>query len=177
MNKDQCFFLGTVTRTHGLNGNVIVKLEGDDQKEYEQMESVFLEIQEKLVPFFINSISIKSNETAIVDFEFIDDEKWAKRIIGARLFLPEEFFPELGNSSFYFHEVIDFKVIDNATGDEIGTVKEIIDYPQHSVMAVMKGYTEILIPVSDEIFKTVDRENQILYADLPEGLLDIYLEN
>jgi len=176
MEKDQCFYLGKVARTHGLNGNVTVKLEGDDQKEYEGMESVFLEIQGKLVPFFINSISIKSNETAIVDFQFIDNEQWAKRIVGAKLYLPEEFLPELDESTFYFHEVEGFTVIDNATGNEIGTVKEIVEYPQHSVMSVMDGNKEILIPVSDDIFKNIDREAKVLYADLPEGLLDIYLE-
>jgi len=36
---------------------------------------------------------------------------------------------------------------------------------------------EILIPVSDEIVKTINREKEELYTNLPEGLLEIYLSD
>ncbi len=39
----------------------------------------------------------------------------------------------------------------------------------------MKDYTEILVPLNNDILKEVDRENKSLKINAPEGLIEIYL--
>ena len=52
MRKEDCYFLGKITRRHGLAGNVILKLDTDQPELYNKLESIFVEINGLLVPFF-----------------------------------------------------------------------------------------------------------------------------
>ena len=53
MKKEDCYFLGTITRTHGLQGNVVLKLDTDQPEMYNKLESIFVEVNGLLVPFFV----------------------------------------------------------------------------------------------------------------------------
>ncbi len=173
MRVDDCFLLGYVIKPHGLKGEVSVLLDVDYPEVYKEMESVFLEIDRRLVPFFISALSL-SGDRAVVRFEDIDTFEQAESIKGCALYLPEDELPEMDDDQFYFHEIIGFQVIDDAAG-LIGTVKHVYDSGKQDLLAIDHGGTEILVPVIDEIVKRVDRENNTLYVTLPDGLLDIYL--
>jgi 16S rRNA processing protein RimM len=65
-------------------------------------------------------------------------------------------------------------VVDENYG-ELGTIKEILDYPNQAVMQIFRGDKEVLIPVNDDIISKVDRETRTIHIKAPEGLIDIYL--
>ena len=56
MRKEDCYLLGKITRKHGLSGNIILKLDTDQPEFYKNLESIFVEINGLLVPFFIEKI-------------------------------------------------------------------------------------------------------------------------
>jgi 16S rRNA processing protein RimM len=58
---------------------------------------------------------------------------------------------------------------------EIGKIKDVIELPHQTILQIMKGYTEILVPLNKEILKNVDRINQIIQIKAPDGLIDIYI--
>ena len=82
----------------------------------------------------------------------------------------------LSGNKFYFHEVINFEVIDGVKGN-IGKIKQILDYPTQAIFEIINAENkEILIPITDEIISKVDRANQKIEIATPEGLIDLYLE-
>jgi len=168
------YYLGTITKLHGNNGDVNAYLDVDEPLEYEMLNMVFLNINNAPVPYFIKSIKILNNK-AVISFEDIDSVDKASSLIKKEMYLPLSTLPELTGNKFYFHEVTGFKIIDNNFG-ELGTLKEILDYPNQAVMQILRGEKEILIPVNDDIIKTVDRDNKIINIEAPDGLIDIYLE-
>ena len=174
MSVDDCYQLGHVIRTHGLKGDITILLDVDHPEDYQNMESVFVEIDRNLVPFFIESVRITGNR-ASVKLEDVDSLESAERLRGARLFLPLDNLPELDETQFYFHEIVGFAVVDKALG-ELGTVKEVYSSGVQSTLAMNYKDSEILIPVVDHVIGKVDRKERKLYVDLPEGLLDIYLD-
>ena len=175
MSIDDFYFLGKITRTSGHTGELFVFLDVDDPEKYHNLESFFIEINKQYVPFFIEKINLKPNSNkAVVRLQDIDSMEKAASLVNASLYLPMEQLPPLKGKSFYFHEVIGFKVIDAAHGD-IGEVRQIFDLPQQALLQVMLGKKEILIPLNDEIITSVDRKNKILKIDAPEGLIEIYL--
>lgn len=174
MNKESCYEIGFVSKPHGLNGAVTVVLDVDNPLEYQKLESVFLEISGRLVPFFISSIQIRNN-SAIIEFEEINDRDQFNEIKSAKLFLPLDFLPQLPDDEFYYHEVIDYTVIDK----NLGTLGEITGFntsgPQPIMVMEYKG-KEILIPASKEIVIKPNKKDRTMEVHLPEGLLEIYLE-
>ena len=52
MKKDDAYYLGKIVKKYGLKGELLAKIDTDEPENYENMESVFLEIRGKLIPFF-----------------------------------------------------------------------------------------------------------------------------
>ena len=164
--------LGHISRKHGYKGEVVAVFDTDQPERYEKLESVFVEVHAELVPFFIEEIAQNSRGHFILRFEDVD-EKEAERFIERQLWLPLDLLPKLTGKNFYFHEVIDFKVIDKSTGP-VGICLEVLDRTAQPIFRIMDDDTEVLVPAVDEFIEEIDRENKIIWLNTPEGLLDLY---
>ncbi len=173
MNKSDCYFLGTVTKLHGYNGELNIFLDVDNSENYKKLKSVLIEVNKDLVPFFVQSISFKTSNV-IVKLEDVDTPEQATPLVNHDLYLPLTSLPPLTGKRFYFHEVIGFKVIDEHEG-EMGEIAKILDLPRQAVIEMIYKDKEVLIPISDEIVVKVDRDNKQFFVKLPDGLLAIYL--
>ena len=177
MKVDACFQLGYVSGTHGLSGEVHVILDSDQPENYKDLESVFLLLkgENALIPFFIQGIQIKG-EKAIVKFEEVTSLNQASVLTGSLLYLPLDVLPKMEGDNFYFHELISWRVIDQQLG-ELGSIIS-INHQSPQILLVMEYQKrEVLIPYTDKIVIRVDRINQQVHVSLPEGLLEIYLED
>jgi 16S rRNA processing protein RimM len=173
MNIDACYQLGYIVRTHGVKGQVVAFFDVDYPEDYEELESVFLQLNGKLVPFFIDALDIQPNGRIIIKFEDVDSIVEAEKLKSIPLFLPLDQLPELDEDQFYFHEVIGYTVIDEQLG-ELGTIREIYEMPYQDLMAMDYQGVEVLIPVQDELILRADKVAHKLYVNLPDGLVDMY---
>jgi len=173
MDQDSCFHLGFILKPHGTKGEVQLFLDVDDPKNYGGLDSLFLEINSKLIPFFIKKITI-ADTYAIVKFEDVSSIEEAERLKSVQAYLPLEKLPKLQNGQFYYHEIIGYEVVDAVEGN-LGPVEDIISLPQHDVLIFKCKGKEVLAPLHDEVIREIDHENKAIYVTLPEGLLDVYL--
>lgn len=172
MTKEECFYVGKVTKTWGIKGQVVLFLDVDDPTEYAEMDSILIETKTGLVPYFIEELNLNGNK-AVATFEDLSPEESAA-LVGRDLYLPLDVLPKLEGNQFYYHEIIGFKVIDTEKGD-IGTIASVLEYPAQPLFQIMKGDTEILIPIIDQVIKRVDRDGKTIYIEAPNGLIDLYL--
>ncbi|MBE6346022.1 MAG: 16S rRNA processing protein RimM [Lentimicrobiaceae bacterium] len=175
MTKDKCFYIGKIVKTHGLKGEVTLRIDNEQFDEIEELNYFLLDINDKLIPFFIENIVYHSNK-AFVLFQDLKNLEAANQLVGCVVYLPLDLLPEKDGNDFYSHEVIDFVVVDEEKG-ELGKVQEIIEYPTQSIIQIIKNDKEILIPIHDDIIKNVDREGKKILINAPAGLIDMYLEN
>ncbi|MHA8066146.1 ribosome maturation factor RimM [Aquirufa sp. ROCK2-A2] len=175
MAKQEYFELGTLSKPHGIKGAFHVYLDVDDPYEYEGLSSVFVQIGNDLVPYFIVDIQVKSNLN-LISLEGIDTIDAAKDLVGSKLFLPLSFLPKLKDDQYYYHEVVGYQVVDLNLGN-LGIVKEIYSTGAQDVIVMTYKLKEVLIPLTDEIVPKVDKKNQIVQTNLPDGLLEVYLED
>lgn len=175
MAKQEYFELGQINKPHGVKGGMHVHLDVDDPLLYEDLDAVFVQENGELVPYFIEDLQIRSN-IQLMQLEGINDLDAAKAMVGAKLFLPVEVLPDLGENKFYFHEIIGFQVVDAKEGD-LGLVKEVISLGAQEVISMTYQHKEVLIPLSDAIVSRVDKTQKIVHTDLPDGLLAVYLED
>ena len=173
MTKDDCFYIGRVAKTHGIKGEVTIKLDVDDPSAYLDMKYFLLEINKVLTPFFVERL-ILSGDKFFVGIQDVNTVEAASVLTGKSVFLPLEMLPKLTGKQFYYHEVKGFTVVDENKG-ELGPIKEILEYPTQAIIQVFKDGKEILIPILDQVIVKVDRKGKKLHVKAPEGLIDMYL--
>ncbi len=173
-NFDDYFYLGKVIKPHGYQGRLSVFLDTDDPDEYLNLKVVFLDINGAPVPYFVEEMSLMNNK-AVITFADIKSEEQAEKLIKKDIYLPLDQLPPLTGNQFYYHEITGMKLKDDTFGD-IGTVSEVLEYSNQAIIQTFHNEKEVLIPISDEIIRLVDRDNNTLYLNLPEGLLEVYLD-
>lgn len=174
MHQDGFFLIGKIQKTFGNQGQLLVNLAPEFSETSIVPESVFLETQGERVPFFIESWESKPGNKALVRFEDAMNMESAARLTGCKIFIPDSGMPELPEDEFYFHEIIGFQVNDRFFGI-IGKLTNILEFPQQTIMQIMQGDKEILIPLVDEIVTRVDKKKQLIFIEAPEGLISLYL--
>ena len=175
MTKEECFNLGYISRRVGNKGEVAFVLDVDNSSRYNKIETVFLEINKSLIPFFIKKIVVSRN-FATVSIDGIDTVEKADELVGSGLYLPLSFLPPLKEKKFYFHELTGYSVFDKTYG-EIGIVQSVLDFPQQLIFQIIKDKNEILIPAKEDFIVSIDRTKKELHLNAPEGLIDIYIQN
>ncbi|WP_027127365.1 ribosome maturation factor RimM [Gelidibacter mesophilus] len=174
MQKKDCFYVGKIVKKYSFKGELLIKLDADEPEIYEDMDSVFVDLRNNLVPFFIESSQLHKSELLRVKFEDVDTEQDADALLKCDLYLPLEFLPKLEDDKFYFHEIIGFTIEDVNFG-KVGVVKSINDSTAQALFEIDRDGIEILIPMHDAFIKNVDKKNKTILVETPEGLIDLYL--
>ena len=175
MTKDTCFYVGKIVKTHGLKGEVTLRIDNEQFDEIEELNYFLLDINDKLIPYFVENITFHSNKSFVL-FQDLKTLEAANQLVGKSVYLPLDLLPEKDGNDFYSHEVVDFLVIDEEKG-ELGKVQEIIEYPTQSLIQIVINGKEVLIPIHDDIIQDVNRKEKKIYIKAPNGLIDMYLEN
>ena len=171
MRKEDCYFLGNITRRHGLSGNVILKLDTDQPEFYNKLESVFIEINGLLVPFFIEKKTWSKSDALNVVFKNAT-ESMVDQLLGKSVYLPLSTLPPLSGNKFYYHEVVGFTIIDSQE-NYAGVIESINDQTaQHYFITNLSG-KQIIVPMIKDWILEVNRDTSTIRMELPEGLLDV----
>lgn len=174
MKKEDCFFLGKIVRKYSFKGELLIKLDTDQPELYENLDAMFINVRNTLIPFFVVSSQLHKSDLLRVQFEDVTNEADADALMKSEVYLPLEFLPKLEGNKFYFHEVIGFTMEDKNYGI-VGKIVGINDSTAQSLFEVVNNDKEILIPMNDEFIIKVDRKTKTILVETPEGLIDLYL--
>ncbi|WP_248722017.1 ribosome maturation factor RimM [Seonamhaeicola sp. ML3] len=174
MKKDDYFYLGKIVKKYSFKGEVLAKLDTDQPDLYDNLDAIFIELKNNLVPFFIEKSQLHKSDLLRIKFEDVDTEADADMLIKTELYLPLELLPKLEGDKFYFHEVIGFTITDKNFG-KVGTITSINDSTAQALFEIDRNGVEILIPMNDEFIVEVNRANKTIVVETPEGLIDLYL--
>jgi len=169
-----CFYLGKITKKYSFKGELIISLDTDEPEIYKNLKSVFININGRLIPYFIEKSKSQKKATLRVKFEDINSEEEALSIINKEVYLPLENLPELKGKKFYYHEIIGYNVVDTNHGN-IGLIIKVEDKTSQSIFIIKNNGKEILIPVNDNIIQMINRKNKTIHITAPNGLIDLYL--
>lgn len=178
MKIEDCFYLGYISKTIGTKGELAFKLDVDSPSSYQGLQAVFVQISpqdKQLVPYFLSKADLQNNDLLRCKVEEIDNQGDAKSMVGKSLYLLLDQLPSLKEDQFYFHEVIGFELIDKQKGS-LGKVEKVLEYSTSNLFSLTINNKEVLIPISDETIEKVDKPNQRIHINCPEGLIELYLE-
>lgn len=171
MKLEELYKAGYIMRTHGLKGEVTISLDADAPADWDSLESVFVESKNKIVPYFIEHISVRGAQ-AFVKFEDVNTPEGAAALKGSSLYLPKTSRPKLARGDFYNEELIGFEVIDDELG-LLGTIETIEHAGPNRFIVLSHKTKEVMIPVNGPFIKSINRSKKTVTVSLPEGFLDI----
>ena len=164
--------LGTILKSHGKQGELIISANDDLPENFYQMESIFIEINQDVVPFFLKHVRKKTSSTVVIKLEDVDSLEEANELAGLTWYLPA------GEPDVQLAEAKDpgaltgFTLIDQ-NDKEIGVVEGFIDIPSNALLQV-RYHTELVdIPVNEETIHDIDPEKRVIKIEIPDGLLEL----
>ena len=174
MPTEDYFQIGTVTKTRGLKGELQVFVAYDEPEKL-KFTSLFIELGGKLVPYFVSFFKLPQKNVAYVLLEDVDTIEKAALLVKKNVFLSNKNKPKKKKNEFGLKDLLNFIAIDENEG-ELGEIIEIHEYPQQFIATVSYKNQEVLFPLNENIIKQIDVVKGVVIVDLPEGLLDVYLE-
>ena len=80
MLKEDCFLFGTVFKLHGYKGDVNIYNDDDVPFDFSTLKYFLIELNNELIPYFIEKARPTKPNIVLVKFEDVDSESAAKRI-------------------------------------------------------------------------------------------------
>ncbi|WP_018343322.1 ribosome maturation factor RimM [Cytophaga aurantiaca] len=174
MSSENNILWGNIIKAHGVKGEVLVQVFSDDLTDYETLESVFVEIKQKQIPFFLTSFNFATQKRCILSFEDITTVEQAKPLVGADIYIPISQMAEADESRVSYQALMGFDVIDSIQG-KLGVISNFFQKTGQDLLMMDYKDAEILIPVTEEIVHSVDVKTKQVLTTLPDGLIEIYL--
>ncbi|MEQ8362532.1 MAG: ribosome maturation factor RimM [Cyclobacteriaceae bacterium] len=165
MNIDSCYQIGYVIKRHGLKGDVKILIESRLPK---KLESIFVQIDNRLIPFFIEQISVLK-DIAVVKLEDVNTPEQADRLCKCAVYLPSSSKPK--SDKLETNDLIGFSVY--ADSENLGTITSINNHTLNPLLVVTLEERETLIPISDYFIKEIDQSDRKVKVELPDGFMDI----
>jgi 16S rRNA processing protein RimM len=171
---DNYFEIGYITKTRGLKGEVQVSFTFDEPEKL-KIKSVFIEINKKLVPYFVDNFKIPMPQIGYFNFEDIDHVDKAQAITKKKIFLPNRLKPKREKGAFFYTDLIGFTAEDLHKG-KLGEIIEVKEFPQQFLATINFQEKEVLIPLNEAFILDMDMKKKLIKLDLPDGLLELYLD-
>ena len=170
METATCYKIGWILKPHGLKGEVTVLLEAD-APDVTFLKSVFIEQNQRLVPYFIQGVSAQKSK-AFIKFEDVNSIEDAENISKQAVYIEKSARPKPGRGEFYDDEVINFEVHDQHKG-LLGNIQEIMQAGPNRLFVVKHADKEILIPINGPFITGINKTKKRISVNLPDGFLDI----
>jgi 16S rRNA processing protein RimM len=163
--------LGKITKIHGFEGAVAVKLQKDFSENIPALESVFLEIEGRPVPFFIDSVEHVNADKAYFTFTDYSSIEKIREFVGCNILIPSKYAgKDQGNGQ---PDITGFSVI-TEKGEPIGIITSVIkNLAQWLIEVDTSAGDRILIPLHDDLIIGVDENDKKIAMSIPDGLTGI----
>jgi 16S rRNA processing protein RimM len=164
--------IGKLVAVFGLQGELVLLHRLGKKTSLKGLKTIFLEERkDEMLPWFIESTRIKSEEEVFVKLEGLDSKEAARRVVQKEVWLTEADFDQYAGKSAPI-SLVGFRMIDGDT--DLGEISEVIEQPHQVLCKIDLNGKEALIPVHENTLRKLDRKKKLVYVELPDGLLDVY---
>ncbi len=162
--------VGTVVGTHGLRGDLKIRLNSGDPDVLKGVRK----IQLRQVSGNVKTVDICRNvlhkRQLLLRFAGYESINLIDEFNGAVLLLRPDDLPGLGRDEYYWGELSGLEVVDRKYGC-LGHVEDMLSTGAHDTYVVNGFYGEVLIPAVKQFVKNIDLETGVMAVELPDGLV------
>lgn len=168
IRQEEVYKIGKLGKAHGIKGEISFLFD-DDVFDRVDADYLVLDIDGILVPFFIEEYRFKSDANALMKFEDIDTQERARELTGCDVYFPRA-LADSDEEGMSWAEIVGFDIVDATTGQTAGKIASVDDSTLNILFELEDGR---LIPASEELITDVDKENNTITINIPQGLLEI----
>lgn len=169
MNFQDCVHLGTITKTHGVDGELVLITKTNLEKK-DLREPIFIDIDGLLVPFFLLSLDEKRKDQYIIELELVPNLDEAAKLIGHEVYVENS--DALLTESFDLSSLEGLLIIDQNVG-ELGPCKRIEEISGNYLLILEIEGEEVMIPFTEDFIVEIFQEENYILLDLPDGLVEL----
>lgn len=167
------FNIGKLAAAFGVHGQLILQHELGKKTGLKGLQTIFTEeAKNSFLPWFIQSVKIKSDNEVYISLEGINTREAAAKLVQKQAWLTEEDFKKFAAKSAPAN-LLGYTIIDDE--NVLGPILEVIEQPHQLICRLEIESREVLIPLNDAFLEKIDHRKKQVLVKLPEGLLDIYL--
>lgn len=167
IKQEEVYKIGRLGKAHGVKGEVSFQFD-DDVFDRVDADYLILDIDGILVPFFMEEYRFRSDSTALVKFCDVDTQERARELTNCEVYFPLSLVDEEAPLTFAF--LVGFDLIEAKTGQSVGTIAAIDDSTANLLFELENGK---LIPATDDLITSIDKDKRQITMELPEGLLEL----
>lgn len=171
INKESLQKAGTILKAHGIGGELTVIVNLDLFEKSEEMESMFIETDGYLVPFFLEEIREKNDKRIIIKFCDINSDVTANQFKNCDVYI-EKKYAGSGIDMINYNNLENYRLFDQ-TNRPIGIISGYYNIPENPVLVIKNENSEFFVPANKELIISVDHENRKITVKLTEGIMDL----
>lgn len=160
--KENLIPAGEIVNTHGINGEVKIQPWTDSAEFLSPFKTLYVDGKKMKV-----ASSRQHKGMLLVQFESIENINDAMRLKGRKVSINRDDV-KLPEGTFFIRDIIGATVVDES-GAEIGKLVDAMETPA-SMIYIVRGETEHLIPVVPEFILKTDVEAGVVTVRLIEGM-------
>ncbi len=164
--------IGTTGRPHGIQGELRFHLAWRYREAIPRLERVYLSQGDDAPREAVIKTVRPHKEVYLVRLDLTPDRSAAEGLRGVALLARPEDLAEAGCEGPFPEEMIGMAVVTDS-GEPVGTLTGVEEYPASDMLVVENGDQEHLIPAVEEIVLSIDLDTRKITVALPQGLLDI----
>ena len=156
--------VGPVVNTHGIRGEVKVLPQGIEVELLRGCKTLYINSTPCAVEF-----SRVHKGCLLVKLVGVDDMDTALTYKNKTVTIRRKDV-KLPKGVFFDQELIGLTARDAETGEELGKVEEVLDYPAHKVYVVRGGRDEFLIPAVPAFVQSIDIDSATIEIHVWKGM-------
>lgn len=167
MPKKQFLEAGRIIGTHGVHGEVRVQPWCDSPEFLSQFKTLYYD--EGKTPVRVKSRPHKN--MALITLEGVATVQDAAALRGRMLYLNRE-DAHLKQGSYFIQDLIGLRVVDADSGEEYGTLTDVIATGANDVYSVRTPKGEVLIPAVPSVILETDVDGGLMRIRAIKGMFD-----
>lgn len=160
--------IGKIIKPHGISGMLKIKSDTDFKEERFKVGAVLMLNGVSPQKVTVKSYAYQPN-MELISFQEINDRTAAEKLAGSIIEVDDSVQTPLPEDEFYFNDLEGLHVIHE--GQPIGTVMDVLDYPQGAMLRVQMSEKTVMIPFLKAFVESVDLKAKTLTLIAWEGLL------
>jgi len=160
LDLDRWVPLAEIARPHGVRGELKLKLFNAESDVLLEQDEVLVRLPDGTEHEVSVDKARRADDAILMKLHSVDDRDRADELRGAQICLRRRDFPPLEEGEYYSADLVGAEA--RMSGERLGVVKDVVEYPTVHVLVVNAGDKTWEIPMNADYIGTVDLDGGVV---------------